>query len=116
MSNQKSNDTKQLFDVVPECYNAILGILEDCGVIEIEPVIVDKEHEFVEERIRAKVPFNPDVFSDTELRVLREIACKLGDKTSGELLDLVNSEPSLSEIEAGEDIPYEKAKDLKIEI
>ena len=107
---------KLLYGPAPDSYNAILGILQDFNVIEIEPVILDKKRGIVEERIRAKRVFNPDVFSDTELRVIRKIALELGDKTAGELSELSHQETFYQEIEVGKEIPYELAKHIKIKI
>jgi len=105
---------KQPRGVGLELMNTILGILEDCGVIEIEHVVVDEERGIVDEIIRPKIVFNPDLFSESELKVIRQVMCELGDKTDAELSEMLMNEATLSDLEVREEVPYERAKDLKM--
>ncbi len=99
----------------PESYNAILGILEDSKVIGIQGVVLNGERGVIEERIEAKQPLKTNLFSDSELAVIKKVAFQLGDKTGAELSEISHQEPFFSEIEVGDQIPYDLAKSIKVD-
>jgi len=100
----------------PESYNAILGILEGTGYIEITEVVLNEEKGVIEERITASRAFDQKLFTEEELEVLRKVALHLGGKTGAELSKMTHKEPFFDKLELGKPIDYEFAKELKTEL
>ena len=100
----------------PESYNAILGILEGTGHVEINEVVLNQEKSIIEERITAGKAFDQKVFTENELETLRKVALHLGGKTGAELSKLAHDEPFWNELELGKPIDYELAKKVKVEL
>ncbi|RLB06273.1 MAG: hypothetical protein DRG59_08070 [Deltaproteobacteria bacterium] len=100
----------------PESYNAILGILEGTGHIEITEVVLNKGKGVIEEQITAVRPFDQKLFDEKELEILRKVALHLGGKTGAELSELAHNEPFWEEHGLGKPIDYELAKKLKVEL
>ncbi|RLA95169.1 MAG: hypothetical protein DRG83_18885, partial [Deltaproteobacteria bacterium] len=100
----------------PESYNAILGILEGTGHIEITEVVLNKGKGVIEEQITAVRPFDQKLFDEKELEILRKVALHLGGKTGAELSKLAHNEPFWKKLDLGKPIDYKLAKKLKVEL
>ena len=99
----------------PESYNAILGILQETGYIEITEKVINEDQGIVEEQITAE-SFNRKLFDEKEFEVLRKVALHLGGKTGAELSELAHNEPFWEEHGLGKPIDYELAKKLEVEL
>ena len=98
----------------PESYHAILGILDGCGVISIKETVVDNK--IVEEKIEPLKPFNLEMFTESELDVLRKVSFKLGTMNGAELLETIHNEPFFDKISMGKEIPYKHARSIIAEL
>ena len=99
----------------PESYNAILGILQETGYIEITEKVINEDKGIVEEQITAE-SFNRKLFDEKEFEVLRKVALHLGGKTGAELSKLAHNEPFWKKLDLGKPIDYKLAKKLKVEL
>ena len=95
-------------------YNAILGILEARHIITITEVVLNEAKMIVEEKIEAKKPFNKNLFSDSEFKLIKYVAFTLGDETGAALTKRAHADPYFEQVETGKEIPYEMAVDIDL--
>ena len=95
-------------------YNAILGILDARHVIAVTEVVLNEEKMIVEERIETKKPFNKNLFSDSEFKLIKYVAFTLGDESGAALTKRAHTDPYFAQVETGKEIPYEMAVDISL--
>jgi len=79
-------------------------------------VVLSEDQCIIEERIQSRGMFNPDIFTEQQLDVMRLVALKLGGKSAAELTKMTHEEPLYSKCSTGKEIPYELAKEIRFEI
>lgn len=94
---------------VPHRYDALLGLLEEEGIIELQP---DFCGDYEGEVIVPKMQFNQMLFSDDELDTLKAISANLGGNSARVLSELSHQERAWQDNRTGNIISYDYADEL----
>lgn len=84
---------------VPAEYDKLYVKLLDDNLFDVE-FVPFKENGYMGEALKNKIDFAPELFADTELKVLEEVCASLANKTSTEIVDISHREKAWIENES----------------
>jgi len=99
---------------IPDNYEFLLGELLNQGMIEEKEVVFDYTKDISGEMIRAKVPFERNIFSKTELESMDYVLKKFKNFTSSQIMKKSHEELPYRKTKEGEKISYNLASEISI--